>query len=92
MLQIEYRTVSYLWLTDDDANTIAHIIIKLGYLLHTAGVYGRNICYGDGRHPRAAGRAAVLLQEEAHQEAVAAATAAAEQGGWESYFFFTHQR
>ena len=45
---------------------------------NSSGVYGRNICYGDGGRAGAAGRAAVLLPEEAHQEAVAAFAAAAE--------------
>ena len=47
-------------------------------MCNSSGVYGRNICYGDGGRAGAAGRAAVLLPEEAHQEAVAAFAAAAE--------------
>ena len=45
-------------------------------LIIASGVYGRNICYGDGGDPGGAGRAAVLLPQEALQEARQATAAA----------------
>ena len=54
------------------------------YFSAASGVYGRNICYGDGGDPGAAGRAAVLLPQETLPEARQAAAAAAGKLAWQT--------